>query len=250
MMIDKIVKITCRLGLPASLMHHNIGSLLHGVLMEQLNSESADKLHLYRYNPIKQRLYFVEKVAMWEVVCLDSLISSELVQIFGKFDSIYLKRHETAVSVSDVDIKEILLDDFVRRYMTETAPKSLIKLAILSPTSFKSEGYYDIFPDVKKMLRSIMLNFDYFSSSVKIYDYDALEYLAGQVKILDYSLHSTRFSLEGVKLPSFKGKITLKLRGNIQTLQILNLIFAFGELSGVGIKTSLGMGYVKIQGVD
>ena len=132
--------------------------------------------------------------------------------------------------------------------MSDLAPKTMLKLAFLSPASFKSDGAYDIFPDVKKILRSIMLNFDYFSPQVKIYDYDAPDFFAQQARIADYSLQSARFSLEGVRIPSFKGKITLRLKGNAQTLKILNLILAFGELSGVGIKTSLGMGHVRVVG--
>ena len=41
-------------------------------------------------------------------------------------------------------------------------------------------------------------------------------------------------------------KITIKLHGTDTMANFVNMLFEFGEYSGVGIKTSLGMGYMKI----
>ena len=245
-----VVTMTCCLNLPAFLRSHNIGSLLHGVIMEQLSTESAEKLHLYRYNPIKQRLIFSGSQIIWEIICLENDLGMELKSIFNKQKNIHIKKYNASIDMSDKNMQEISYDCFVRQHMTNTDPKSFMKLDFLSPTSFKSAGSYDIFPDIKKILRSIMLNFDYFSPVTKIYDYDALENFTEHIKIIDYNLKSMRFHLERIKIPSFKGRINVKLRGNLQLLQILNLIFAFGELSGVGIKTAMGMGNMKILKTD
>jgi len=64
--------------------------------------------------------------------------------------------------------------------------------------------------------------------------------------VIRYDLKSVSFSLEGVKIPSFIGKITIKLHGTDTMANFVNMLFEFGEYSGVGIKTSLGMGYMKI----
>lgn len=241
-------KISCRLDLPAALARHNIGSLLHGNIMERLPPETAEKLHRYRYNPIKQRLALAGGAAVWEIVCLEGALAAELAGVFRGLRSIELKRHGAHVPVSDMRIEEIDLRGFVDGHMFCAGPRKLVRLAFLSPTSFKSGKDYDIFPDAKKLLRSVMLNFDYFSPATKLYDYEALDYFAGQTKITDYSLQSARFCLDGARIPSFKGKITIRLTGSDQTLRFLNLILSFGELCGVGIKTSLGMGHVRVAG--
>ena len=75
---------------------------------------------------------------------------------------------------------------------------------------------------------------------------DTLEQICEHAQVIRYDLKSVSFSLEGVKIPSFIGKITIKLHGTDTMANFVNMLFEFGEYSGVGIKTSLGMGYMKI----
>jgi len=242
-----IVKIVCKINLASNIRTHNIGSLLHGVIMEKLSSSTVDKLHEYRYSPLKQRLYFNGSTTIWEIVSLEEEVSMQLLNIFQDLNEFTIKHHNVNVEIFEKELTEIQLENFVSQIMQNTEPKKIIKINILSPTSFKSNGQYDIFPDIRKILRSIMLTFDYFSSTVKIYDYDTLDYLCTNVRIIDYSLSLTKFELEKTKIPSFRGNLVLKIGGNLQILQLINLIFAFGELSGVGIKTSMGMGSIKLR---
>jgi len=237
-----ITKITCELKLPSEIKTHNIGSLLHGVLMELLKPETATNLHHYRYNPLKQRLCFEPTTTKWEIIALEANLGFELTEIFKKLVQINIKHHNAFVELSKTKIKKIDLNQLINHHMTQSAPKHLIKLKITSPMSFKDQGSYAIFPEVKKMLRSIMLTFDYFSNDTKLYDYEALDYLSQSVKIIDYNLRSVKFDLEKVKIPAFKGSLVLKLNANLQTTQLLNLILAYGSYSGMGIKTSIGMG--------
>ena len=52
--------------------------------------------------------------------------------------------------------------------------------------------------------------------------------------------------MEKVKIPSFKGEIVFKNKWAIAVFTISLLLLAFGEFSGTGIKTSLGMGKYNI----
>ena len=79
-----------------------------------------------------------------------------------------------------------------------------------------------------------------------MHDEDTLEQICEHAQVIRYDLKSVSFSLEGVKIPSFIGKITIKLHGTDTMANFVNMLFEFGEYSGVGIKTSLGMGYMKI----
>jgi len=239
-----IVKIVLQLDLPADLRTHNIGSLLHGVIMERLHPETASMLHQYRYNPLKQRLYFEGEHTFWEVVSLEGRLSEELLIVFEGLEQIMLRHRQKGVSILGVVMERIELGDFVKVAM-EVEARRYVKLRVLTPMSFKVDGNYGIFPDVRMMIRSVMLTFDYFSEDMKLYDYETLDFLAENVRIVDYNLRSTRFELERVKIPAFRGSMTLRVDGNAQIQSLVNLIFAYGELSGIGIKTSMGMGGVK-----
>ena len=75
-------------------------------------------------------------------------------------------------------------------------------------------------------------------------DVDTLDQLCENADIIRYDLKSVNFALEGVKIPAFIGKVTMS--GTQTMTNFATMLFRFGEYSGVGIKTALGMGYIKI----
>lgn len=242
-----IVKLNVQLDLPNHLRTNNIGSVLHGVLIELLPEETAEQLHqLSSYNPLKQRILFTKEEADWEIVSLLPDLGEQVIQIFGQRKEIFLKRHNVSVNVKKVAIERFEVGQMIKDVFSKDDLTHFINIRVCSPMSFKSEGQYDIFPDIKKFFRSIMLTFDSFFSEYQMYDRDTLEYLADQVKIVSYQLRSTKFHLEGISIPSFSGLITFRVRGPQTFVQLVHFLIAFGEFSGVGIKTSLGMGKYKI----
>lgn len=96
------------------------------------------------------------------------------------------------------------------------------------------------------MTLSLMNKYDSATAENTMHDEDTLEQICEHAQVIRYDLKSVSFSLEGVKIPSFIGKITIKLHGTDTMANFVNMLFEFGEYSGVGIKTSLGMGYMKI----
>lgn len=242
----KILKKTLKLDLPDNLRTHNIGSLFHGYIMEQLPTLVVENLHSHRYNPIKQRLFFDKENVYWQLISLETELCDILEKAFDPVSNIHLKRHNVKIPVLEQKTENIDLSDFVKSKM-ESDSKNVIKFTIISPMGFKNDGKYSVFPDIRLILRSIMLNFDYFSKSIKIYDYETLDYLAESIQFLDYHLSTTRFELEGVKIPSFKGNMVIKINANHNIKNLANLIFSYGELSGAGIKTSLGMGGILLK---
>lgn len=241
-----MLKLDIKLDMPSKIRHHNIGSVLHGVIMELLPQETVQRLHDYRYNPLKQRLYFDTHGVTWQIISLEKELTQELTKIFNCCSEVHLRRHDTTLKLLEKNFEEININFFVEQFMQSTQLSKFININFISPTSFKSDGKYDIFPEIRKILRSAMLTFDYFSDTTKVYDYDALEYMCKCISIVDYSLKSAKFGLEGVKIPGFKGGITLKVAGNLQILQLAHLLINFGQLSGIGIKTSMGMGGVRL----
>ena len=76
-------------------------------------------------------------------------------------------------------------------------------------------------------------------------DEDALEQLCENTQIVRYDLKSVNFSLEGVRIPAFIGKITIKINGTKTMADFANMLLEFGTYAGVGIKTALGMGFIR-----
>ena len=92
-----------------------------------------------------------------------------------------------------------------------------------------------------------MNKFDSFAGNMSIKDEEVLNHLVRHTKLISYKLRSTFFHLEGIKIPSFTGEISIRINGPETLANLANLLIYFGNWAGVGIKTSLGMGAVKCE---
>lgn len=90
-----------------------------------------------------------------------------------------------------------------------------------------------------------MNKYDSATAENTMHDEDTLEQICEHAQVIRYDLKSVSFSLEGVRIPSFIGKITIKLHGTDTMANFVNMLFEFGEYSGRN-QNFLGMGYMKI----
>ena len=242
-----INKITVELDLPESIRFQYLGSVLHGVLMDYLSDDIADQLHHeFAYSPLKQRIYHKNKNIIWEIVCMSDNLFKEVVKLFSSKNSLLLKYYQTNIDIQSFQIEKINVQNMMNQLLQVEDLSRYVRLNIQTPMSFKYQNSYMIFPDVKRFFRSIMIQFDAFFEEYRMYDKETLNFLEKNVNIVDYKLKSTRFNLEKVKIPSFTGEIVFKIKGPLPFLQLTHFLLKFGEFSGSGIKTSLGMGKYSI----
>ncbi|AAW53324.1 MULTISPECIES: CRISPR-associated endoribonuclease Cas6 [Staphylococcus] len=242
-----INKITVELDLPESIRFQYLGSVLHGVLMDYLSDDIADQLHHeFAYSPLKQRIYHKNKKIIWEIVCMSDNLFKEVVKLFSSKNSLLLKYYQTNIDIQSFQIEKINVQNMMNQLLQVEDLSRYVRLNIQTPMSFKYQNSYMIFPDVKRFFRSIMIQFDAFFEEYRMYDKETLNFLEKNVNIVDYKLKSTRFNLEKVKIPSFTGEIVFKIKGPLPFLQLTHFLLKFGEFSGSGIKTSLGMGKYSI----
>lgn len=226
---------------------YNLGSVFHGAIIEQLSDEMKDYLHnSSKYSPLKQRLYNKEGKYYWEVISLQDELATELQCVFETTDSFYLKSHQKTVHLTQVAHQVISIKEFTDNIYQQEHYSKYIKVRLLTPMSFKTDGKYDIFPDLRKMYRSAMLQYDTFADKYQVYDLELLDYLQENSRFVNYKLRSTKFYLEGTKIPAFIGEFTVQILAALPVVQLGHLLLSFGEYSGVGIKTSLGMGKFEI----
>lgn len=121
-----------------------------------------------------------------------------------------------------------------------------ITIRFKTPTAFKKDGKYLFHPTVWHIFKSLTNKFDACSFDSEIGFQKNLEDIEKYVEIIKYSLKSTFFYLESIKIPAFVGTVTLKIGGPQQLVNLIHLLLRFGEFSGVGIKCAMGMGAIKI----
>ena len=225
---------------------YQMSSLFHGVLMERLSEEYGAYLHESRLHPYAQHLECRDREWYWIVNALNKeAVRNIIYEGLLPVDSITVKRRELELSLDRKKVDECtyreLTDQF---YFLES--RRYIEVHFITPTAFKQQGRYVFYPDLRCIYQSLMNKYDAAVKEESMCDEETLKELCRNSEIKHYDLKSTQFYLEGVRIPSFIGKITIRIGGTQTMTNFANLLFQFGTYSGVGIKTSLGMGAIKL----
>ena len=151
------------------------------------------------------------------------------------------------ISIKDKILEQVTYDNLISRNCLTEEKSNYITIRFESPTSFKSLGNYKILPEMSLIYKSIIMKYNTFSRNYEIDDEDVLCSIIDNTNIIDYRLRSTRFCMENFRIPAFVGNIRIKIKGTIASKNLINLLLDFGTYSGVGLKTSLGMGGIDIE---
>ncbi len=248
-----LAKLIMELDIPDELNFSiNKSSLLHGVIMEQIDSEYAEKLHENRMNPFSMYLTRTKSGFEWTVCAYSEEAYSNIIEklMYSHFDGFELK-HNGRVRIGikskklETKKKSELMDEFYDKYA-----ERYFNIRFKTPTSFKMNGRYIFYPDMELMYRNIMNKYNNSSDGVSVYDEDTLEQILKNSRITKYNLRSVLFHMEGIKIPAFTGDITIRVNGTDTMRNFVRLLFKHSEYSGIGIKCSLGMGAVELRKDD
>lgn len=229
--------------------YSSFGSIFQGFLMDTICPSYADKLHIDGIKPYSQYLYTEKDKAYWVVTTLTNEAYDKIIlPLMDKnLTCINLTHKELSVPIIDKKIIEhISYDDLIKKIYIEEEPKKYVKLKFVTPTSFKSHGEYLFYPKLSNILFSLIQKFDANALDNKLYDEEVFDEILKSIKIVSYNLKSTKFHLEKTTIPSFKGEIVISIKGNDTIKRLVNLILAYGNYSGIGIKTAIGMGGIDI----
>lgn len=227
----------------------NMCSLLHGYIMENINADFAEKMHISELRPFSMSLSRnLDKKWIWRVNTLTDEAGKNIITMLADKEKIYLSHKDLTLDILNYSVSRTDYDKlFENNYLTANASK-YISFELITPTAFKSNGRYINYPDLKLIFMSIINKYDKNSASTSILDDNLIEELASNVTISKYNLRSTYFSLEGTKIPSYMGSMTIKINSNPTTVSLINMLTDFAQYSGVGIKTALGMGgFIKLD---
>ena len=241
------IRISCK-GHEGIRYSYNMASEFQGALMKSISSTYAERMHESGAHPYSQYLQVNGTDICWIVNTLTEEAYQEIARplLDQSFQKVELYSHKDQLTIIN---KEVTAEDSYNHlveqyYFGDSDP--LIRLRFLTPASFKSENQYCIFPTTRLIFQSLMLKYDAFSDSSTIYSEDLLDQFQRYASITGYRLKSTAFYLSGARIPSFIGEVFLKVHGSRQLSNIARMLLKYGEYSGVGIKTGMGMGAVCV----
>lgn len=225
---------------------YQMTSLFHGALMELLPKEYAEYLHLSQLHPYSQHLEYRENNWYWVVCGLNrKAVQTIIKEALWEIKEIFIKKHDLKIQVVQKQYVEIAYKDLTKQFYSEDADR-YIQIHFLSPTAFKQNGIYLFYPDLRCIFQSLMNKYDSAGTGMGMADEETLEQLTASARIIKYDLKSVSFALEGIRIPAFIGKITIRIQGSQTMANFAKLLVKFGTYSGVGIKTALGMGSIRM----
>lgn len=226
----------------------NKTSLFQGALYEQLNSEYVDRLHEQGLKPYSQNLQKKDGKVAWTINTLNNeAYDNIIVPIMNEeFNHIRISHNDIDIKILDKSVSETYVDSLFEHFYEEDSSR-YFDVKFETPTAFKRGGRYCFYPEIHNIYQSLMNKFDAVSPNRGMFSFETLEQMVENSQITGYNLRSVRFGLEGISIPSFTGRIQLKVNGSQTMVNFARLLFEFGNFSGVGIKTALGMGSVHVR---
>lgn len=229
--------------------HFNMGSVMHGRLMESLPSEAVEKLHDSSVRPYSQYLQAKDNSEYWQINALTQGMDNYVQQLVQAWDNniIYLKQRDKRYHMQLYSTSsKYSYQNFSRYFFTKAQPQRNLHMKFITPTSFKTDNQYQLFPDIKLILTSIYRRWNALSDSIIFEDEQACQDICNSTFINSYHLSSKRFGLEKIRINGFSGNIDIGIKGPEMTVRWINLLLAYAQFCGIGIKTALGMGAVEV----
>ncbi len=221
------------------------GSVFQGALMDSVNQEYGDELHLSVLKPYSQYVIREGGFFVWQINGLTSDAKENILNKLSALQMVELKSKGLVLPVEGVNSSELPYTELIKQCFSQNNSR-YIDIQFVTPTAFKSDGQYLFYPTVKHILQSGINRFDALSTHSQLYDDEVLKQLTESVSISRYNLQSTVYHLESIKIPAFIGTISLKINGPLQLVNLVHLIIEYAQYSGIGIKTAMGMGAIKI----
>lgn len=213
---------------------------LYAWLLDQIPDQAAERFHNQEQHALTQ---YLDRDHVWTI----NLFGEEAIERFGdvleRTDRIVL--HTDVLSVLERHFQPIGEPEDFLRQGKETASRKTI-LQFMSPAAFKQAGRYAIFPQEDLLLQSLLMKWNEACPNYSLEDADMLAEMKKGIHIVDYSLRTSRFQLKNTAIPCFYGKIFVEARLPIVLQEIWNALFCLAPYSGIGIKTTLGMGGVTV----
>ena len=227
---------------------YNWGSMMHGVLMELLPADAAEAFHENGLRPFSQYvLPSGENNIEWNIGLWGDGMAEEVAKAVMPVNTLEIKHKGILLKVCSSERKNQSERDFMAGFFEPEKPCRKYELEFLTPCTHKSAGKHVLFPTTELMVQSLCMRFNAFSQEYSLDDPEAMKQIAENIHIAKYSLHSAQYHLDGNKVTGYMGKVTLYVTGPEQLARLAGMLLSFSEYSGIGVKTSLGMGGCRVK---
>lgn len=223
--------------------HPAMGSIFHGALMERFPPEVANAFHQDGMRLYSQSILWNEKknTSLWRIGALNDEVAAVFLDALQTSPELYLKQQGYAVHLGPVSCRKQTFDQLLH---FKKKPKGA-EVVFLTTTSFKRQGSYVLFPELPLLYQSVLLRWPMMTSMPM--EPETAQVLGYYTVIRQYDLHTALFHLEGRSVPGFAGRLGIRFCGNRDVNCLAATLLQCAVYTGIGIKTALGMGAVRVR---
>ena len=219
---------------------------LYGALLSRLPRAFAEAAHQDAATPLSQYLQLEPDGALlWTVNLLGGDSEAALSAPVEALERLELNKEGATLRVAARAHSEI--PDADALLALAEGHSEIHAMRVLTSAAFKSRGQYVNLPTPRLLLQSLVRQWNGCVKEVPIEDEDeeGMETMAAGLRFRQFSLRDRMYYLKGRSIPGFIGSLTVenRLKGFHRTLA--NALLLFSDYSGIGIKTTLGMGGVR-----
>lgn len=214
---------------------------LYAAMLERAPAGFAADLHESTVTPVSQSV----RADRWQVSLFGADAIDALAPVLEGMDEVFLRRDRTRLGLQ---LQEIAHIDSVDQLL-DAPPLTQGTMKLVTPTAFKSGGAYQLLPSQRLILQSLILKWNgCFGGVCPIEDEGGgLEALAEGLRCVSVRLDTRNYPMKRTQIPGVVGSIGYQCTHNGFHRQLANALLTFGQFSGVGIKTALGMGGLQIE---
>ncbi|OEH85139.1 CRISPR-associated endoribonuclease Cas6 [Desulfuribacillus stibiiarsenatis] len=233
------------------------GAELHGLFfkaVENIDNELASEIHQMQYKPfsigpLAGKLQRRDGVAQIEEGSICSFTLATLTERLTNSlpDMLeYLKKNLLVIGSAGfvvVEAKELISKETYYDFMAAGYQDSRINIEFTAPTCFRSSGKTLLFPEPELVFGSLQDKWEYFSEvQLPIVDFS-------QINVSKYELKTIMVPFKNYNLIGFKGICNYTLPSDSAEVMkwAVNSLSQFAAFSGVGYKTTMGMGQVRLM---
>lgn len=213
---------------------------LYAAMLEGAPADFGARLHESAVSPVSQYLCGDR----WQVSLFGADAIGNLSPVLEAMDRVFLRREQTGL---DLHLEERVCIGSVEELLDRELPRRGV-LRLQTPTAFKSGGVYQLLPTQRLVMQSLILKWNgCFGDECPIEDDGGgLEALAQGLRYRSVRLDTRDFPMKHTRIPGVLGEIEYENSLSGFHRQLSNALLTFGTYSGIGIKTTLGMGGLQI----
>jgi len=218
------------------------GYCLYAALLKRAPADFGENVHQDSVTPISQFFSCRDGRPVWTVTLLGESCEQSMGSVLEQIDTFELTGEKIRLQVTERTCARIA--DAEELLRMAAGHNGVHHLRFETAAAFKSQGQYVNLPTMRLVVQSLIKKWNGSIPECPIEDEDGqgMEAIAAGLRCRDFRLQNRTYWVKGRPVPGFVGSLTVEncLEGFHR--QVGDALLIFAEFSGIGIKTTLGMG--------